>query len=90
MQLPALLDVTEDASCLCKDCLIARINEKLVSLYLQETTEVLVQKAAQYQNQMPVKGLDFYQNEDGYRVMTKWAHLKRGYCCGNGCLHCPY
>jgi hypothetical protein len=23
-------------------------------------------------------------------VMTKWAHLKRGYCCGNGCKHCAY
>ena len=33
---------------------------------------------------------DFYYNEDGYLVMTAAYHLERGYCCGNGCLHCPY
>ncbi len=33
---------------------------------------------------------DFYYNNDGYIVLTKEYHLQRGYCCGNGCLHCPY
>ena len=33
---------------------------------------------------------DFYYNEDGYRVMTESYHVRRGTCCGNGCLHCPY
>ncbi len=23
-------------------------------------------------------------------VLTMAHHLERGYCCGNGCLHCPY
>lgn len=23
-------------------------------------------------------------------VFTAAYHLKRGYCCGNGCRHCPY
>lgn len=23
-------------------------------------------------------------------VLTQEHHLERGYCCGNGCLHCPY
>ncbi len=23
-------------------------------------------------------------------VLTRTFHLQRGYCCGNGCLHCPY
>jgi len=32
---------------------------------------------------------DFYY-ENGYRVMTKSYHIRRGYCCGNGCRHCPY
>ena len=26
----------------------------------------------------------------GYQVITSWAHLKRGVCCGNNCRHCPY
>ncbi len=28
--------------------------------------------------------------EDGLLVMTEGYHLKRGYCCENGCRHCPY
>jgi hypothetical protein len=28
--------------------------------------------------------------EKGLFVFTEEMHLKRGYCCGNGCLHCPY
>ncbi|MCU0471145.1 MAG: DUF5522 domain-containing protein [Arcicella sp.] len=23
-------------------------------------------------------------------VFTEAYHLKRGYCCKNGCRHCPY
>ncbi len=33
---------------------------------------------------------DFYYNDKGYRVFKEIYHLKRGYCCKNGCLHCPY
>ena len=33
---------------------------------------------------------DFYYNEAGYVVLTEKYHLDKGYCCGNGCLHCPY
>jgi hypothetical protein len=36
------------------------------------------------------EGVDFYFNEDGYKVFTEAYHLKRGYCCQNGCKHCPY
>jgi hypothetical protein len=34
--------------------------------------------------------LDFYYNAQGYMVLTGHYHLKKGYCCGHGCLHCPY
>ncbi len=37
-----------------------------------------------------VEGEDYYYNEQGYIVLTKNFHLKKGYCCGNGCKHCPY
>ena len=33
---------------------------------------------------------DFYYNEQGFVVLTEKYHLKKGYCCGNGCRHCPY
>lgn len=26
----------------------------------------------------------------GYQVITEYAHLRRGKCCGNSCRHCPY
>tara|TARA_R110001583_G_scaffold12326_1_gene54817 strand:+ start:3204 stop:3374 length:171 start_codon:yes stop_codon:yes gene_type:complete len=33
---------------------------------------------------------DYYLNEQGYKVFTEKYHLKRGYCCKNGCKHCPF
>jgi hypothetical protein len=36
------------------------------------------------------KDIDFYYNEQGLMVLTEKYHLERGYCCGNGCRHCPY
>jgi len=33
---------------------------------------------------------DFYYNPEGYIVFTEKHLLKRGYCCQNGCKHCPY
>jgi hypothetical protein len=36
-----------------------------------------------------VEGEDYYY--DGpYMVFTENYHLKRGYCCGSGCRHCPW
>ena len=35
------------------------------------------------------EGLDFYM-ENGYRVLTERFLVMRGYCCANGCRHCPY
>jgi uncharacterized protein DUF5522 len=32
---------------------------------------------------------DFYM-EGPNLVFTAAYHLKRGYCCGSGCRHCPY
>lgn len=33
---------------------------------------------------------DYYLDESGNLVMTRAYHLKRGYCCGAGCRHCPF
>lgn len=37
-----------------------------------------------------IEGVDFYFNENGYTVLTAKYLLERGFCCGNGCLCCPY
>ncbi|WP_336517272.1 DUF5522 domain-containing protein [Pollutibacter soli] len=36
------------------------------------------------------EGIDYYINDEGLMVLTEKFHLNRGYCCGNGCLHCPF
>ena len=33
---------------------------------------------------------DYYINENGMRVFTEEYHLRRGWCCGNGCKHCAF
>jgi len=33
---------------------------------------------------------DYYFDENGYVVFTEHYLSKRGFCCGNGCRHCPY
>ena len=43
-----------------------------------------------WENYNPVEGEDYYFNEAGLLVFTREYHLKRGYCCNSGCLHCPY
>jgi hypothetical protein len=37
-----------------------------------------------------IEGKHFYINNEGLLVFTKEYHLEKGFCCGNGCLHCPY
>jgi hypothetical protein len=39
--------------------------------------------------QAPLEPEDFYF-EGPYLVFTAAYHLKRGFCCGSGCRHCPY
>ena len=36
------------------------------------------------------EGEHFYYDPDGLMVLTEKYHRERGYCCGNGCRHCPY
>jgi hypothetical protein len=33
---------------------------------------------------------EYYYSPEGYVVFTEKYLLKRGYCCKNGCRHCPY
>ncbi len=36
-----------------------------------------------------IEGEDYYM-EGPAVVFTAAYHLRRGYCCGSGCRHCPY
>lgn len=41
-------------------------------------------------NKRLTEGTDFYYSAGGLIVFTSSYHLKRGKCCGTGCMHCPY
>lgn len=43
-----------------------------------------------YGNDNQKEGEDYYLDSNGYRVMTESYLRRRGYCCANGCRHCPY
>jgi len=36
-----------------------------------------------------VENEDYYMDH-GLMVLTARYHLRRGYCCEQGCRHCPY
>lgn len=36
-----------------------------------------------------IEGVHYYF-DNGLMVLTERFLLERGYCCGNGCRHCPY
>jgi len=37
-----------------------------------------------------IEGEDYYVNGDGLVILTEKYLRERGYCCGNGCKHCPF
>ncbi len=37
-----------------------------------------------------IEGVHYYINKEGLFVLTEQYHKEKGYCCGMGCLHCPY
>jgi hypothetical protein len=45
---------------------------------------------SEYSNKPNLEQDDYYYSEEGYIVFTEKYLLKRGYCCKNGCKHCPY
>jgi hypothetical protein len=90
-QYPALLSA-EEGDCLCNNCLHVKIktaSQKIAASFtpIQAEEDNWVAKLPK-SNQL-LEDIDYYI-ENGFYVFTKWHHLKRGYCCGNGCRHCAY
>ena len=88
---PSIFPLNPEADCLCPSCLkaetIKKINEYTETLSPEEALNNKAQLLPKTAN--TIEGIDYY-TENGYLVFTKWFLLKRGYCCGNGCRHCPY
>jgi hypothetical protein len=80
--LKRLLEELPVPRCLCSRCLPAIAENPDLSWQ-----ELAARNAAPAPS--PVIEGDSYL-ENGFVVFTAQYHLRRGYCCGNGCRHCPY
>lgn len=65
--------------CLCKGCL-QELNEKVTAANRYRFPT---------QKEMFMEGLHFYKEGENW-VFTELYHILKGYCCRNGCRHCPY
>ncbi|MBK9154307.1 MAG: hypothetical protein IPM25_08840 [Chloracidobacterium sp.] len=89
---PPIMQPDPEVDCRCPKCLKAAIVEKIEEYTASITPETAhASIARKYASDAKlVEDIDYYVNEDGLLVFTKWYLLKRGFCCKNGCRHCPY
>jgi uncharacterized protein DUF5522 len=72
------VEIVEGLDCYCPKCLTRIIQEQ------KQTSEDTGNSPPQL-----IEGVDYYL-EGNSLVFTALYHLHRGYCCDNGCRHCPY
>jgi hypothetical protein len=41
-------------------------------------------------SEQSIEGVDYIMSPDGYRILTEYYLMRRGFCCSNGCRNCPY
>ena len=88
--LPAIMPADFIQGCRCRSCLINAIVERIEQTIDINGPDKMVKIASQYRNRGDlIEHIDF-TIEDGNYVFSRWYHLKRGACCGNGCRNCPY
>ncbi len=62
------------------------------TIAMTRKSEQMEIETAETNNKEPAslrEGIDFYF-ENGLMVLTAHFLRRRGYCCNNGCRHCPY
>jgi len=71
--------------------LLARVPAELVNkaCICKRCIETALREAHQ-KTPFQARAGDFYFEPGGLLVFTEAYHLRRGYCCGSGCRHCPY
>jgi len=77
-----LLGELLEPRCLCPSCL------EFVAANPEVTWDELV-AGNRLPDTLQLKPGEFYM-EDGCTVFTAPYHLRRGYCCGSRCRHCPF
>ncbi len=89
---PPLFTPDPVINCMCPQCLheatVEKINNYVAGMTVEKALNDNKAKDLPRNNQL-VEGIDYYI-ENTYYVFTAWHHLRRGYCCKNGCRHCPY
>ena len=86
--------------CLCSSCMqetkaeykSSKLNNRIkenFQQFLKEQKKICDNKKVPAKKDL-IEEEDYYINEKGQWVFTELYHLKRGYCCNNGCKHCPY
>ncbi len=87
---------TYKGPCWCEPMLIPEMLLARVPLELRDQTCICRECVAAFHrgNSSPppppeLQPGDFYFDR-GRMVFSATYHLRRGYCCGNGCRHCPY
>lgn len=76
-------------SCFCHRCLTTHIANQLENFIELNSTNDIIKFAKQFKVKDLIENIDYTVNK-GNIVFTKWFHLKRGYCCKNGCTNCPF
>ncbi|MFM7100822.1 MAG: cysteine-rich CWC family protein [Verrucomicrobiota bacterium] len=71
------------------DALLARIPEEARGRACVCHACVAEFRAGQGWQPLAVPG-EYYLDAQGRMVFTARYHLRRGYCCDQGCRHCPY
>ncbi len=87
---PAVLPFVVGQACLCPLCLKQAVAAKLPSYLSSLDHKEAFELAQNYPSNAPLlEGIDYVMDGE-LMVFQAWFHLKRGYCCGNDCLNCPY
>ena len=87
--LPKLQSIDQEASCMCKDCLIKALAKQYNSKEsISEDDRKYIAKLGEPNK--PIDGVDFQINAQGLYTFTSWYLLRCGYCCENGCQNCPF
>jgi hypothetical protein len=74
-----------ERSCFCRDCL-----SLLARHAIQMDVADLIVARVRTERTSLRENIDSYVDAQGRTIFTAAFHLKRGYCCGNGCRHCPF
>lgn len=88
---PPIFQPTDVIDCLCPVCFKNACSVKIEDYVATVSPETALGNRAKDlpKNESLIEGIDYYK-ENGNYVFKEWFHLKRGYCCKNGCRHCPY